>query len=263
MSSQTASSTAKPLPIIIVGAGPVGLLLALRLAQSNIPILVLEAHPTLLPTTRAMVYMPVVIPVLQKLGIYEKVVEQAYCNHKGVVWRDLEGNLLGKLRLGNNPTDDRVNGDVDHHSANESVNLPEPSGFGGVLLCPQAKMAAIILEELQKYDGVEIRFGLRCVGVDDSSKYDVVRVMVHNAQHGSVEGDMDSLIEARYVIGCDGANSAVRRMSCIPFEGFTYHDWTLVGCDVICDLEKDMGWTPLNFVVDPEVSEDQALSSKD
>ena len=121
-------------------------------------------------------------------------------------------------------------------------------------------MAEIILEELRKYDCVEVRFGIRCVGIDDSREQDGVRVMVHDPKHGSTGKEMDTVIEARYVIGCDGANSAVRRMLCIPFEGFTYNEWTLVGCDVISDLEKEMGWTPLNFVVDPEVSEYHSLS---
>jgi 2-polyprenyl-6-methoxyphenol hydroxylase-like FAD-dependent oxidoreductase len=60
--------------VLIVGAGPLGLLIALRLGQASIPTLVLESHHTLLPTTRAMVYMPVIIPVLRKLGILSTVI---------------------------------------------------------------------------------------------------------------------------------------------------------------------------------------------
>ena len=98
-----------------------------------------------------MVYMPVVIPVLQKLGIFDEVVAQAYCNHKGVVWRDLQGNMLGKLSLGGddsgdevgvngklgklslgggvngNDGDDGVNGADGRHSINGNANEPEPA----------------------------------------------------------------------------------------------------------------------------------------
>ena len=41
--------------VLIVGAGPVGLLTALRLGQAGIDTLVIEAHNEILPTTRAMV----------------------------------------------------------------------------------------------------------------------------------------------------------------------------------------------------------------
>lgn len=70
--------------VLIAGAGPVGLLIALRLGQAGIPTIVLESHHTLLPTTRAMVYMPVILPVLRGLGILEKVMDNAFLNPKAL-----------------------------------------------------------------------------------------------------------------------------------------------------------------------------------
>ena len=43
--------------VLIVGGGPVGLLIALRLGQAGIDTLIIEKHPTFQPATRAMVYM--------------------------------------------------------------------------------------------------------------------------------------------------------------------------------------------------------------
>lgn len=219
-------SSDENLPIIIAGAGPVGMLVALSLGQAGIPTVVLESHPTLLQTTRAVVYMPVVIPVLKKLGIFDLVRENAYLNRQGVVWRDVQGNMLARLQLGDDQGD-----------------------FEGVLLIGQAKMNALILEELKKYPSVQVRFGLRCVGIEDSPEQTHVKVMVHTAGHT----DTDVILRGRYLIGTDGANSAVRRMLCIPFEGFTYQQWTLIGCDVIYDFDGEMDFSPLNFVVDPDV----------
>ena len=217
-------------PIIIVGAGPVGLLIALRLAQNNIKTLVLEAHPELLPATRAMVYMPVVIPLLKNLGIFQRVQQEAYLNRQGVVWRDVRGEKLGQLHL----SDD------------------SDGEFGGVLLLGQAKMHAILLEELSNHKCVEVMFGMRCVGIEELPDQQAVQVMVHRQGYD----EMDVLLQGRYVIGTDGANSAVRRALCVPFDGFTYQDWNLIGCDVICDLEDRMGWAPLNFACDPTVSQE-------
>jgi 2-polyprenyl-6-methoxyphenol hydroxylase-like FAD-dependent oxidoreductase len=192
--------------VIIVGAGPVGLLTALRLGQAGISTLVLESHHTLLPTTRAMVYMPVVIPVLRELGILDVVLQNAFLNQEGVTWRDLDGNALAQLPLSSST----------------------PGEFGGVLLFGQSRMNALILEGLKKYPSVEVRFGLRCVGIEDSPSSPGVKVMVH--QRNLV--DEDIIFEAEYVLASDGANSSVRRMMCIPFEGFSFQKWKMIGCDV-------------------------------
>jgi 2-polyprenyl-6-methoxyphenol hydroxylase-like FAD-dependent oxidoreductase len=192
--------------VIIVGAGPVGLLTALRLGQAGISTLVLESHHTLLPTTRAMVYMPVVIPVLRELGILDVVLEHAFLNREGVTWRDLDGNALAHLPLSSST----------------------PGEFGGVLLFGQSRMNTLILEELKKYPSVEVRFGLRCVGIEDLPSSSGVKVMMH--QRNLVDEDL--LFEADYVLAADGANSSVRRMMCIPFEGFSFQEWKMIGCDV-------------------------------
>jgi len=64
--------------------------------------------------------------------------------------------------------------------------------------------------------------------------------------------DEDIMFEADYVLGTDGANSSVRRMMCIPFEGFTFQEWKMIGCDVLYDFIGENGFTPLNFVVHPD-----------
>jgi hypothetical protein len=73
-----------------------------------------------------MVYMPVIIPVLRKLGILSTVINHAFLNHEGAVWRDIHGKELAQLKL---------QGDEEE--------------FGGVLLIGQRKMNALILEELK------------------------------------------------------------------------------------------------------------------
>lgn len=210
--------------VIVVGAGPVGLLTALGLGQAGVNTLVIEAHHELLPTTRAMVYMPVVLPVLKQLGILDTVTKHAFLNREGIKWRDLNGDVLAHL-----PLDD-----------------DEAGEFGGVLLIGQWRMNELILEELKKYPSVEVVFGMRCVGIDDKSEAEKIRVMTHT---GSLLDD-DSFLEARYVVATDGANSSVRRMMCVPFEGFTFQEFKMIGTDVIYDFIGQEELTPLNFVVD-------------
>ena len=83
--------------VCVVGGGPVGLLTALRLGQAGIDTLVLEAHDSVLPTTRAVVYMPIVIPALTKLGIIDTIKGEAYLNREGIAWRDINGHRLANL----------------------------------------------------------------------------------------------------------------------------------------------------------------------
>ncbi|CZR68400.1 uncharacterized protein PAC_18299 [Phialocephala subalpina] len=80
--------------VLIAGAGPVGPLLALRLGQASINTIVLESHKKLLPTIRAMVYMPIVLNTFRKLDIFDTIITQSYPNYSGVSWRDIDGNEL-------------------------------------------------------------------------------------------------------------------------------------------------------------------------
>jgi len=86
-----------------------------------------------------------------------------------------------------------------------------------VLLIGQRKMNGLILEELKKHPCVRVRVGQRVVGTEDIPSQQGVKVMAHEALDFNRAGNHDGgvMYEARYVIGTDGANSAVRRMLCI------------------------------------------------
>lgn len=170
--------------------------------------------------------MPVVIPPLTKLGIIDKVKEQAYLNRDGISWRSLDGRKLAHLPLGSSDPDD----------------------FGGVLLFGQYRMANLLLEELKNYPSVEVRFGLRYGGVDDSPEADQVKVLVHSEELGIT----DQILGAKYVLAADGANSTVRRSLCITFDGFTYSDWKMIGANVVYDFVGEEKYSNVNFVVHPE-----------
>lgn len=210
--------------VIVVGAGPVGLLTALNLGKAGVKTLVLEAHNELLKTTRAVVYMPVVLPVLRHLGVLDSIIEKAFLNQDGVKWRTMTGEILAHLPLGND----------------------EAEKFAGVLLISQWRMNELIMEELKKYPSVEVIFSRRCVGIEEDEESGSVRVMTHT---GSIIDD-EAFYSARYLIATDGANSAIRRMLCIPFEGFTYQNFKMIGTDILYDFMGQESFSPLNFVVD-------------
>jgi 2-polyprenyl-6-methoxyphenol hydroxylase-like FAD-dependent oxidoreductase len=79
---------------------------------------------------------------LRKLGILSTVIDHAFLNHDGAVWRDNRGKELAQLKL---------QGD-------------EEREFGGALLIGQRKINRLILEELKKYPCVKVRFGTESCG---------------------------------------------------------------------------------------------------
>jgi len=152
--------------------------------------------------------------VLASLGILPQIEEQAYKNETGAVWRDIGCNVLGQMPLSGDKGDD----------------------YGCNLLIRQRELSAIILAALKAYPCVEIEFGHRCVGIEEIA--DAVKIMVnHNYD--------DWLLLADYVLGTDGANSFVRRACCIPFEGYTWQNFQIIGVDMYYDFEKESGLTPL------------------
>jgi 2-polyprenyl-6-methoxyphenol hydroxylase-like FAD-dependent oxidoreductase len=109
----------------------------------------------------------------------------------------------------------------------------------------------IILEELKKYPCVEVCFGIRCGGIRDVPSEGPVTILGITRALDQPE----MLIQSDYVLATDGANSAVRRMLCIPFEGMTFGlEFKMIGTDVLYDFIEEEGFTPLNFVVHPEAS---------
>ena len=182
--------------------------------------LVIERHNELLPTIRAMVYQPVVLEVLQGLGILDKVEQHAHLNREGIYWRTLDDKEL--------------------------AHLPMPEGEH-VLLLGQSRMNALILEEIAKYPCVKVRFKTAYAGCEQDADGKHVKVMIHET---SPDKDEDIMLTTDWLIGTDGT---VRRSSCIPFEGFSFTEFRMIGADVYHDFaQPDEYGTIMNFVVDSE-----------
>lgn len=201
-----------------MGAGPVGLLVALRLGQAGIKAAVFEHHTDLLFSTRGCAYQPVVIDALRDLGILEKVKEQAHLNRGGVSWRDIKGNELGFLKI--------PDGDY-------------------VLLLGQKRLNDLILKEIENYPSVSVHFSHQYVGSEQHGE--TVQIMIHR----NTEDDDDIYITADWLVGADGSRSAVRRSLCVPFEGYTFTDFRVIGTDVFYDF-KEQGFSLMNYIRDPE-----------
>jgi len=200
--------------VAIVGAGPVGLTLATLLAQLGRSVVVIERwlEPYRLP--RAVHFDDEVGRLLQSCGIGDEL--RAVSEPAEVYeWRNADGLTLmrfGRMGIG-------------------------PAGWPFSSMFCQPELEATIERRLADLPSAEVRRGL----VVSSIRQDDERVVV-----GSEDGPA---ITARYVVGCDGANSTVRDLLGVGTadRGFFY-DWLIV--DVV--LDEPRVYDPINLqVCDP------------
>lgn len=228
--------------IIIVGAGPVGLLLALKLGLQGISTIVIEKHKGILKAPRAIAYMPVVNKQLKKIGLLEPIMKRAYQSFYGPCWRPVHGeaHVLCELR-------EKV-----AQLLQAGVELPPrpPPDEDCVYMIGQDDLSEIILEQihLRCPEHISVRFQRPCIGINDGPRG--VEVMTTNKSPENMQYH-DIVLTAKYVIGADGAQSAVRQYACIPFEGFTWTKFRFTAADIEYDFMGEMGYYPANFIVDP------------
>ena len=185
--------------VAVVGYGPVGSVLAILLAQLGRTVVVLERWPQPYPLPRAVHMDHEVARILQSCGMGDQlgvITEPAHVYE----WRNAAGTTL--LRFG------RV-GD-------------SASGWPESLMFNQPALEALLDERARRLLGVQVRRGAEVTGIDRDGD----AVVVHTTGGASVR--------ARFVVGCDGANSTVRTLTGLPVEDFGfYFDWLIV--DVVLD----------------------------
>ncbi len=208
--------------VIIAGAGPVGLICALRLSQAEIPVVVFEQNSELIDDPRAATNHPATLEMLKEIGIVREVERQ--------------GLICREFGFWDRPTDERV-ASFDH------ALLANETEFPYVVQCEQFKIARIVLAELDKCPDCQVEFSTRVTGVSDHG--DSVTVTVERGDGSSEE------IRGRFLIGADGGRSAVRKSVDIDMEGFTYPEKFLV-LTTPFDFAADHKYVFRNYLADPD-----------
>ena len=181
-------------PIAIVGAGPVGLVAAIDLAQRGQPVLVLDEDATVSVGSRAICYAKRTLEILDRLGCGESVTSRGVQWHVGkVFFRDA---LAFQFDL-----------------------LPEPGHRRPAFVNLQQYHFEECLVARAREVGVELRWKNRVTAVAPGD--DGVRVSVETP-------DGDYALDADWLIVADGARSTVRKLLGLETEGQVFRDRFLI-----------------------------------
>lgn len=204
--------------VIVVGAGPVGLLTALGMARQGLKVTVLETEAGIQRSPRAIVYHWYVLEGLQRLGLLDDALAA------GLTKQELTYIVLG--------TGETVSWSLD------VLAEREPYPFN--LHLGQDRLADIILEHLIRMPDVEVHWHTKVTAVSQDA--DAVHVeTMHDGAPRTFHG--------RWLVGADGARSAVRTALSPNFDGMTWPE-RFVATNVRFDFEAH-GFARSTFVVDP------------
>ncbi|MBU1357456.1 MAG: FAD-dependent monooxygenase [Gammaproteobacteria bacterium] len=204
--------------VIVAGAGPVGLLTALKLARAGVPVTVVEALPGVGQWPRAVVYHPPTVAALDELGLLEDM-QDIGVTKKDYQWRTVDGEILLGLDMG---------------------ILDGKTPYPYNLHLGQHQLAEIILRHLQREPGVQVIWNMRVTAVEQ----DADQVTVHAETPAGAK-----TLTARWLVGADGASSGVRKAIGEVFRGITWPERFVV-TNVFTDYEA-YGYAKANFIVDP------------
>ncbi|WP_205023398.1 FAD-dependent monooxygenase [Streptomyces sp. HB132] len=194
--------------VLIAGAGPVGLTAAAELCRRGISCRVVDRLPERLPYARAVGVQPRTLEIWDRMGMIREVLETAV---------PMKGQLLF------------VNGE---ERARIDLELPPEVPYGFAAL-PQYETERLLEELLRRRGGsVERRTELRSFEQDLGE----VRAVLSTSPGGSREE-----VTARYLLGCDGAHSVVRKGLGLSFEGGALPEEYMLG-DVEVDWDLPGGY---------------------
>lgn len=176
--------------VIIVGAGPTGLSMAVQLLRYNIDFIIIEKNEKTTPLSKAVVVQARTLEIFQEIGLAEKAIKQ------GQITTGLNLFYKGKQKA-------KVN----------IVGLGEGlSPYPFALSLEQSKTEQLLIDHLAE-NNKAILWNSHFTRFEQHNN--VVTVYFNDAQ------GHEQQIEAQYLVGCDGASSPIRHQMGLSFEGDT------------------------------------------
>ncbi|MGW6448052.1 FAD-dependent monooxygenase [Lentzea sp. NPDC055074] len=188
--------------VLVVGAGPSGLMTAALLVRQGVKVCVVDANAGPATESRAFAVQARTVELFRSIGLADELLE------RGVVTTGIRFHIRG-----------RHVGGLDFDRAKAATT---PYQF--ILMAPQSEVEEVLLRDLARH-GVTVRRGTRLTDLTQSA--DTVTAVVG-----------DRTITAQYVVGADGAHSTVRQRLGLAFDGDKYGQrYLLADCRVEWPLD--------------------------
>ena len=184
---------------LIIGFGPVGATLANLLARLGLRIGVVEAELDIYDKPRALTFDHEVMRIFQACGLAQRIAEFT-APHPGTHYLGMDGRVIKKF---------------------ESQPPPHPLAWPPTITFVQPQLEKLLRAGVAGNPAVDVILGSRTVDFtqDDHS----VTVTVREGATGGQQ-----VLRTRFLLGCDGANSFVRKHLDIPLEDLGFDEWWMV-----------------------------------
>lgn len=208
-------------PVVIIGAGPVGVTAATLLAQYGIRSLILDRWAGMYPQPRAVHLDDEVCRILDRLGIAE---EFAAISRPALGLRLLDPDLNVLAEFHRNPTDSR-------------------HGYPQANMFDQPELEGLLRANLKRYPEATLRGDAEVTALTDLGG---ARTRIHYTDRPD---RTEHVVDAEYVLGCDGANSLVRRHIGATMRDLRFEQrWLVIDVDAEVDLQQ---WGGVHQVCNP------------
>jgi 2-polyprenyl-6-methoxyphenol hydroxylase-like FAD-dependent oxidoreductase len=194
--------------VLVVGAGPSGLMLALELCRHGLTPRLIDGRPGPSPLSRALVVHARTLELLDRHGLAEAFVARGEVVRGGAMRR--QGRVVASVPLG------RIGGSL--------------SPFPFLLMLSQDQTEGLLREALANY-GLAVQWNTTLVDMAQDAAG--VTAMLQVASGPPMPA------RVAYLAGCDGAGSAVRKALGIGFPGGTYEQTFFVADTVTAGLPPD------------------------
>lgn len=209
-------------PVVIAGAGPVGLSAALGCAHHGIPFVLLEDDASLSLDTKAGTTLARTLEVWRRFGVADAMLERA-----------LRVDEIGDIDRATQAPKGSVRLDV----------LGAETRYPFVINMPQHHMEPILEHAVRASGAGELRLAHRLTGFEQRDDHVVVRAQ---GPAGAVE------LEASYLLGCDGGHSTVRELLGATVEGESLPErYALVDLELDLDVANPRDYPYLAYFADP------------
>jgi 3-(3-hydroxy-phenyl)propionate hydroxylase len=173
--------------VAIIGAGPAGLLLANLLGRHGVRTLVIERSPDRVIEARAAAIDVGALRAVQAAGLYEEAVRDLVLGFDAT-WTDARGREMFSIHLG-----------------------PGRLGHPELSSCDQPLIERTLAQGLERFPHVALRMGFEAQSLRQDARS--VRIEGMRTERRDGPSGRAFVASAAFVVGCDGADSLVRRAS--------------------------------------------------